>query len=409
MNYHTGSATQNKRQNKTADMTDERYLRVWAEIDIDAIRYNVKKIMEGHDSNVMACAVIKADGYGHGAVQLAKSLDDLTDFYAVAAMEEALELRHNGISKPVLILGAVNPVWAETAIENDIRLTVFDYESAELISYAAAGTGKTANVHIKVDTGMGRIGFIPGEEALAEISKISMLEGINIEGIFTHFAKADDEGPEDALRQFDLFRSFISSLEERNIHIPVRHCSNSAAATNIMETEMDMVRLGISIYGLYPSEHVKKITLKPALSLRSHVVMVKTVPAGTKVGYGSTWTADKESVIATISAGYADGYMRRLSNKGYVSIRGIICPVAGRVCMDQIMVDATNVPGIAQGDVVTLIGTDGDQTITVEEISELAGSFNYEFVCNLSRRVPRIYYSGEKVTDFKDSFNTIDY
>ena len=390
-------------------MIDERYLRVWAEIDIDAIRYNVKKLMEGHDSNVMACAVIKADGYGHGAVQLAKSLDDLTCFYAVAAMEEALELRNNGISKPILILGAVDPVWAETAIENDIRLTVFDYENAKLISDAAVRIGKNANVHVKVDTGMGRIGFIPGEAALNETEKISRLDGISIEGIFTHFAKADDEGPEDAIKQFELFRSFIDGLEKRNIHIPIKHCSNSAAATNIIEAEMDMVRLGISIYGLYPSEYVKKIVLRPALQLKSHIVMIKTVPAGTRVGYGSTWTADKESVIATVSVGYADGYMRRLSNKGYVSIRGIRCPVVGRVCMDQIMVDVTKVPDAVQGDVVTLIGADGDQTITVEEISELAGSFNYEFVCNLSRRVPRVYYRDGKVVGFKDCFNTIDY
>lgn len=385
-------------------MDCDRYFRLWADIDLDAVRENIQNIQANLKPGVKSCAVIKADAYGHGAVEVAHAIDDIVDFYAVATIDEAMELRGNGLTKPILILGYVHPSMYEIAVKNDIRLPVFDHETAVEISEAAARAGKTARVHIKIDTGMSRIGFRPSAESVKCVQKINNLSGIKIEGIFTHFANSDDKTADKAMKQLDIFKSFIAELEANGLNIPVKHCANSAAATYLRDADMDMVRLGISIYGLYPSQYIHQIELKPALSLKSHVVMVKTIPAGTSVGYGSTWTADKKSVIATIPVGYADGYFRSLSNKGYVLINGSRYPVIGRVCMDQIIVDASENPDVKRGDEVVLIGQSGELQITTEEIADLAGSFNYEFVCGLTRRVARKYYIDGKLSGIRDEF-----
>ena len=381
------------------------YYRLWADVDLGAIRSNILKVQKNLSEHVKTCAVVKADGYGHGAVQVAEAVSDLVDYYAVATIEEGLELREHQIWKPVLVLGYVHPSMYESAIMNGIRLTVYDLQIAQglsaaherLISQAGSEQVKDASIHIKVDTGMSRIGFFPAPQSVQILKEIASLPGIRMEGIFTHFANADDETPDQAVRQLDVFRKVLAELEEQGLHFPVRHCANSASATCLKEAELDMVRLGISMYGLYPSRYVRQIELQPAMSLKSHVIMVKRIPAGTPVGYGSTWTAPQESVIATIPTGYADGYNRGLSNKGYVLIGGAKYRVVGRVCMDQMMVDVTHpIEGCAgevrEGDEVVLVGRSGDLCITAEEISELAGSFNYEFVCGISKRVPRIYH-----------------
>ncbi|MBQ9030462.1 MAG: alanine racemase [Parasporobacterium sp.] len=380
-------------------MTDNRYYRLWADVDLGAIRSNIIKIQNNLPDQVMTCAVIKADGYGHGAAPVARAVEDLVNYYAVATIDEGLDLRAHEVIKPVLVLGYVHPSMTAQAIQNGIRMTVYDPETAQQISREAlkAGQGQKAPVHIKVDTGMSRIGFFVNEEAADTVKKIADLPGIEIEGIFTHFANADDETPDNALGQLELFQQFLSMLKERGIEIPVQHCANSAAATQIPAAALNMVRLGISMYGLYPSRFVHQIPLDPALSLKSHVIMVKKIPEGTPVGYGSTWHAPGERILATIPAGYADGYSRSLSNKGYVLIGGSCYPVVGRICMDQLMVDVTEPsegPGspVRQGDEVVLVGRQGDLEITAEEISELSGSFNYEFVCGISKRVPRIYH-----------------
>ncbi|MCF0229601.1 MAG: alanine racemase [Parasporobacterium sp.] len=383
------------------DTVSEKCYRLWAEVDLSAIRTNILNLQSSFTPGTKTCAVIKADGYGHGAQALAGCLADIVDFYAAATMEEAMEIRSAGVSTPVLILGYVHPVNGVSAAGNDIRFTVYDYDTARELSDLCAGAGLKLKVHIKADTGMGRIGFMPDEASADTVLAISRLPGLEIEGIFTHFANADDACPDSALAQLELFRKFIGYIEDRNVHIPVKHCANSAASTWIRETDMYMNRLGISIYGLYPSEYVHQTELIPAMTLKSHVVNVKTVPAGTCVGYGSTWTAAEERVIATIPVGYADGYMRSLSNKGSVLINGHRYPIAGRVCMDQIMADVTGPYEVNKGDEVVLIGSSGDETITMEEISELAGSFNYEFACGLGRRIPRLYYENGVLKSIK--------
>ena len=385
-------------------MEQKCYYRLWAEVDLDAIRTNVQQLQKHLGKGVKTCAVIKADGYGHGALALAETLEDLADYYAVATMEEAMELRLHQVDKPVLILGYVHASQAEAAIRQEISLTVFNLEMAQQISDAAVRLHRKARIHIKVDTGMSRIGFFPNPDSASIVRKISDLPGIELEGIFTHFACSDAESPASARRQLELFLTFIRMLEQLGIAIPVKHCANSAAATCLREADLDMVRLGISIYGLYPSEYIHQQELLPALSLKSHVIMVKTIPAGTCVGYGGTWTAERDSRIATIPVGYADGYLRSLSNKGSVLIRGAKYPVAGRVCMDQIMVDVTG-GQVEEGDEVVLIGKSGDLQITAEEISALAGSFNYEFVCGLGRRVPRIYFRNGQPEEVRDYFS----
>lgn len=373
------------------------YYRVWAEIDLDAIRSNILSLEKIY-SNVNGlkfCAVIKADGYGHGAVRIAEYISDITDFFAVATLPEALELRRAGITKPVLILGFLHPMFAAEAIENDISLTVFDTETAKALSAAAEEAGREAKIHIKIDTGMSRIGFAPCRASIAEVLEISRLPGIKTEGIFTHFFSADDDITKDNLattrEQFEKFDRICAALSASGLDIPIKHCSNSAAATRLPEFHKDMVRLGISIYGLYPSPYVNEISLRPALSMKSHVVMVKEIQPGTTVGYGAAFTASRPTKVATIPAGYADGYMRLLSNKADVLINGRRARIIGRVCMDQLMADVTDIGSVCRGDEVVLIGKSGTEEITADELACLCGTIGYEFTCQINKRVPRIY------------------
>ena len=373
-------------------------MRVWKEIKLDAVKNNVKNIRGLLKDGVRLLAVIKADAYGHGAVEVAQSLlfDGGADYFGVATYGEAEQLRRAGINTPVLILGAVFDDEYAELVKDDITLTVFDFDTAKKLSDTAKKLGKTAKIHIKIDTGMARIGFLPSEDAVEEIIKISKLDGIEIEGMFSHFAKADEADKMPTRVQFEKFMFIKNELLKRGIKIPICHICNSAGIIDFPEYHLDMVRSGIITYGYYPSDFVNKDALKleSAMSFKSRVVHIKTVEAGTSVSYGGTFTAKEKMKIATVSAGYADGYNRLLSNKADVIINGVRCRVLGRVCMDQLMVDATHLKNINLGDEVILFGKSGNNKVTVEETAEIMGTINYEVMCGLSRRVPGVYIHG---------------
>lgn len=370
------------------------YERATVEIDLGAVRANLKAIRARLGDDTPILAVVKADAYGHGAVYVAKAVDDLAAFYGVAVIEEALELRAAGITKPILVLGYTDPSRYRELIHHDIRPSIFTWEAAVALSGAAMMEGKVARLHLAVDTGMTRIGFHPTEENAALIARIAKLPNLMIEGMFTHFACADETDKTSARRQQKLFFDFREKLSMLSIEIPICHCSNSAGIMEFEDAHMDMVRAGIILYGLYPSDEVDQsmLTLRPALSLRARISHVQTVPAGTGISYGSTYVTERESVIATVPLGYADGWPRQLSNKGRLLVHGQYAPIAGRVCMDQFMIDVTGIPDVKVGDTVTLIGRDGDRFIPIEEPAALAGSFQYELPCVLSKRIPRKYF-----------------
>lgn len=372
--------------------------RVWAEVDLDAVLSNIEAVKQRLAPDTRIMAVIKTDGYGHGAIQIARQLetDDSVWGYAVATAEEALELREGGIRKSVLILGYTFPHSFETLIREEICLTVYMYETARQLSDLAVALGRKCRVHIKVDTGMSRIGIEPDEEGVALAKEIMALPGLETEGIFTHFATADEADKSKAYAQLAAFRAFTAALEERTGHaIPIKHCANSAAIVEMPEACMDLVRAGIILYGLWPSDEVEQaghIRLQPALSLKSRIVYVKTVPADREISYGGTFTTTRDTRVATVCLGYGDGYPRSLSNAGYVLVNGQRAPILGRVCMDQLMIDVTDAGKAAVGDVVTLIGRDGEEEITMEALGALSGRFNYELACDIGKRVPRIYH-----------------
>lgn len=376
-------------------MEQKKYDRTYVEIDLEAIRHNILQEKENVGNSVKMMAVIKADAYGHGDIRVAEALNDIVDAYGVAVVEEALRLRQNGVGKMILILGYTGDEWFEDVILHHISQTVYSYEMAEKLSDAAVRLGKTAHIHIKVDTGMSRIGFLPTADSVDIVCDISKLPGIRMEGIFTHFARADEETTDAARSPFEAFMSFVGELEGRGVEIPLKHAANSAAILHFPEAYLDMVRSGITTYGLYPSERVprERVSLRPALQWKSIVSFIKTIEPGTSVGYGGTFTAARETTVATVPVGYADGVRRDLSGKGRILVHGRYAPIIGRICMDQFMVDVTDIPDVHVGDVVTLIGTDGTNTLSVEEVSALAHSFNYEYVCGISSRVPRKYVS----------------
>lgn len=386
-----------------------RYSRVYAEIDLDAILYNMEAMRKNISPNTKIMAVIKADGYGHGAVEIAETIDSLDYLYgyAVATVEEGLILRNHGITKPILILGYAFPDQYEAMIKAEIRPTVFTREMAEELSGAADKIGMDCKIHFAIDTGMSRIGYQVTEEAADEMARLAKLPHIMVEGIFTHFARADETDKEPTYRQIALFQNMITMLEERGITIPIHHCSNSAGIVEVPEANMDLVRAGITLYGLWPSEEVDrtKIDMKPALSLITHVAYVKELETGRAISYGGTYVTTEKRKIATIPVGYADGYARSLSNKGDVLIHGKRAPIRGRVCMDQFMVDVTDIPGVKNGDEVILIGSDGEETITMEEVGAISGRFNYEFVCDLGKRIPRVFVHKGKIIGTKDHFS----
>ena len=377
--------------------------RIQADIDLDAFRFNLDSIKKNINENTQIITVLKADGYGHGAVPLAKEAEKEERVWgiAVATVEEALELRRGGIKKPLLILGYTYQEDYDLIAAEELRPTVFKLSMAQELSRAALRKNKTVKIHIKIDTGMSRIGYRDLEKSVPEILEISRLPGLEIEGLFTHFARADEKETTPAYQQLEKYQAFQKALKEAGLKIPLCHCSNSAGIIRMPEANMDAVRAGIILYGLYPSEEVEKepVPLKPLMTLKSHIAYIKTLEPGVQISYGGTYTTQKETKVATIPVGYADGYARGLSNKGWVLIRGKKAPILGRVCMDQFMVDVTDIPEARELDEVMLLGKSQDQQITMEELGELSGRFNYEFACCISKRVPRIYFKGGKAIE----------
>ena len=364
-------------------------------IDLDAISDNFDAIRE--KAGVPVMAVVKADAYGHGAVQVAQLLQDKCAFFCVSSILEAMELRQEGLTKPILILGNTPVEAFPTAIREGIRPTIYRFEDALPPSHAAQALELPARFHFAVDTGMSRIGFQVNEEDADICARIASLPGLVPEGLFSHFATADCADLSRAEAQAERFAEFDEMLRRRGVKIPIRHLNNSAGLMNFA-TPYEMVRSGIITYGMYPSDEVDPslLPLRPALQWLSRVTHVKTLPAGREISYGGTFVTKADTVVATLPVGYADGYRRNLSGRFHVLIHGEKAPILGRICMDQMMVDVTHIPGVTVGDNVTLVGTDGENTITMEEISAQAFSFNYEFVCGISRRVPRLYVQGGK-------------
>lgn len=372
------------------------YYRSYARINLSSIRHNFDQLRALLADETKTMAVVKADAYGHGSVEVAKTLEGRADYFAVADIAEAVELRENGISAPILILSYTSPYQYEELINLDLTATVYSFDDAKKISDTAVRLGKTAKIHIAVDTGMSRVGFKDSEESADTVKQISELNNIFVEGLFSHFACADCEDKSSAYAQKERFDKFILMLEERNIDIPVKHFCNSAAAIDL-DCHYDMVRLGISIYGLFPSDeiHRKDLDLRPAMEIVSHIIHIKEIDEGTPVGYGHTYIAPSKRKVATVCIGYADGYQRAFSNKGVVLIRGRRAPIIGRVCMDQIMIDITGIDGVNVGDYVVIMGRNGDEVLSAEELGELAGSFNYEIICTFMPRVIRTYSDDE--------------
>lgn len=378
------------------------YFRVCANISLDAIRDNIEKGRALLAPGTKMMGVVKADAYGHGAVPVAKAIEDLVDAYGVSMPEEGVELRRAGLSKPIIILGYTAPEMAELAIRHDITMAVFQSEIARQYNEIAKNLNTCAKVHLKLDTGMSRIGYLCEEESLEDIEKIAGLSNVEIAGMFTHFSKADELDKTFARNQFKKYMEFADALEQRGIRIPCKHVCNSAGMIDIPEADLDMVRFGVTMYGMYPTDEVTKerMPVRPAMEVKTHIAYVKTLPAGVGISYSGTYVTQKETRVATLSVGYGDGYPRGLSGAGRVLIHGKSAPILGRICMDQCMVDVTEIPEAKQGDVVTLMGRDGEDFISAEEIGATVGnSFHYEVVCDISKRVPRVYYRDGKVVE----------
>lgn len=379
--------------------------RTWAEIDLDAIETNYKLIHAQVRPGTKVCCVIKADGYGHGAERLAQLYESLgADWFAVSNLEEAMQLRRSGAKLPILILGYTPPCKAGELAENNIAQAIVGPEYAEQLSDEAIKAGVKVRAHIQVDTGMSRVGFFyqsPARdgESINQMERACHLPGLKPEGIFTHFAVADEgeNGRIYTRRQFVSFTKAFEQLEQRGIHFTIRHCANSAAIFDFPEMQLDMVRPGIILYGLMPSgDIIHKVRLIPALSLKSTAALVKTVPPQTSVSYGRRFTSEQPTTVATVPIGYADGYLRRFYESAFMLVHGKRAKIIGRVCMDQLMLDVTGIPGVKAGDTVTVIGKDGDESVTADELAGLAGTINYEIVCDIAKRVPRVFLKDGK-------------
>lgn len=380
------------------------YERIRAVIDLDALIYNIQSMKQNLRPGTQVMAVVKADGYGHGAVPVAEAAEPYVDGFGTATAEEALQLRRQGIRKSVLVLGPVFESAWEAMLKEQIRFTLFEEDQAAALSAMARKLGAEALVHLAVDTGMNRIGMACTEAAADMAARISRMPGIRTEGLFTHLARADETDKEPTRRQLEAYRRFASWLEQRGVAVSVRHVSNSAGIIDQEGTGWDMVRAGISLYGLYPSHEVQRnrIPLRPVMELKSHISYVKEIPAGAQVSYGGTFTADHPMTVATIPVGYGDGYPRYLSGKGWVLIGGKKAPILGRVCMDQMMADVSSVPQARRGEEVTLLGRDGDACIGAEELAGAGGGFHYELLCGISKRVPRVYVKDGKTVTISD-------
>lgn len=368
--------------------------RAVAEVNLDAIKHNYKQIRKHIPHEVEMMAIVKADGYGHGAVEVANLLQaEGVNRFAVAIVNEGEVLRENGITSPVLVLGYTPRADIKALIENNLTQTVFSYEMAKVISDEAGKLGKTVNIHLKVDTGMGRIGFLSSPQSIEEVKMIASLPHLNMEGIFTHFSTADEEDTTYTRKQWHIFEGFLNELQEVGIELPVIHAANSAAIMCHSYTDLNVVRPGIILYGYYPSGYLKGkvLDLMPAMTLKTQVVHVKELPEGHYVGYGRTHCTHQKTKVATIPVGYADGYSRGLGNTGRVLIRGQYAPIIGNICMDQFMVDVTGIEDVSVEDEVVLFGKQGENEIPVEELASLLGTINYEIVCMIGKRVPRVY------------------
>jgi alanine racemase len=370
--------------------------RVYAGINLSAVLHNLDEMHKKLNEDTQIVAVIKTDGYGHGALPIAKAIEDVPYLwgYGVATADEAMALIDDGRKKPILILGISFSEDFDTIIRNDIRPCVCDFDTAKKLSEIAVAKNKICHIHIKIDTGMSRIGFQVNEKTANIIHDISKLPNVKIEGLFTHFANADEEDKMLTQKQIKLFEQMTQMLEEKGIQIPIKHCSNSAGIVDIPDANMNMVRAGIILYGLWPSDEVDhmNIDLQPVMSLKSHISYIKDLEAGRRISYGGTYITPELQRIATIPVGYGDGYARSLSNKGYVLVRGQKAPICGRICMDQFMIDVSHIKEVRVGDTVTLLGEDGTEKITMEELGDLSNRFNYEFACLITPRVPRVYY-----------------
>ena len=379
-------------------------LHCYAEIDLDAIEGNFKAIRDFVSPEKKIMAVIKANGYGHGAVRIARALTAEADFFGVAMLDEALELRQNGITNPILILGYTQCSLFPVLVKYDVRPAIFRISDAVELDKCARGAGKTASLHIALDTGMSRIGYSDTDESIAEIVAISKLPNVRIEGIFSHFANADSSDMSYTDLQLSRFRSFVDRLSAAGVKIPLRHLYNSAATIEL-EHEYEMLREGIILYGLRPSDEVdmeKLPALRPAMSLRARIAHVKTLEKGVAISYGCTFVTEKTTRVATVCAGYADGVPRIISNKAYVLVHGHRAPIIGRICMDQFMIDVTDIPEVSVDDFATVFGTDNGETIYADDVAALAGTIGYELVCGITARVPRVYIKN-------DNINSIDF
>ena len=368
-------------------LTDRTYIN----IDVSALRHNIKLAKNKVGKGVKIMSLVKANAYGHGAVEVAKYCKDLLDYLGVATVDEGIELRKAGIDLPILVVGDVAQCRYADAIDFDIELAIHSHDSAVTLNEFCKSIGKRAKVHIAVDTGMGRIGFLPDE--VNEAISVCRLNNLEIKGIFTHFAKADEVDKSYTRNQKRLFDEFVESMKRAGADAGLRHVSNSASVLDMPEFGCDMVRMGIMTYGLSPSSDVKCDDLQVAMSMYTHIVHIKTLPKGCAVSYGGQYVTRRDTVVATIGVGYGDGYPRALSDKGFVLVRGRRAPIIGRICMDQTMIDVTRIDGAGVGDIVTLVGRDGDELITADEIATLTGTINYEIVCGFAPRVPRVYVS----------------
>ena len=386
------------------------YSRVYATVNLDAVASNMRSMRDNLPASTLIMGSVKADGYGHGSVPVAKTIEPYVFGYAVATIDEGIILRRHGINKTILILGVTHESRYEDLLRYDIRTAMFQYEKAKKLSDLALKQGKKAVVHLALDTGMSRIGMKADREHAKEAASIAALEGIEVEGLFTHFARADETDKSAYEEQYRRYKEFLGYLKELGVKIPIRHCSNSAGIVESLESNhMDMVRAGIAIYGMYPSDEVdhNSVKLTPAMEIKSCITYIKEIEAGTAVSYGGTFVADHTMKVATIPVGYGDGYVRSLSGKGDVLIRGKRAAILGRICMDQFMVDVTDIPDVQEDDEVTLLGKDGSECITMEELAEKSGGFHYEMVCDIGKRIPRVYLKDGNIVGTKDYFDDV--
>ena len=376
----------------------------WAEIDLDAIAYNTRNIKQliGHKDLI---AVVKANCYGHGVIDIIPTLlENGVSRFAVAMISEALEIRENNITAPVMILGFTPLYLGEELINNDIEQTVYDLDYARELSKIALSLNKKAKIHIAIDTGMGRIGFLPNEKSIDDITEIYSLEGIDVVGIFTHFSTSDEKDKEYSHQQFTKMMSMMDELQKRGVNIPLKHVANSGAIIDLPNTYLDAVRAGIILYGYYPSDEVNKsnLALKPALTLKATITNVKTLEKDMYISYGRTFKTTNKTIVATIPVGYADGYIRKLGENGKVIIKDQFAPIIGRICMDQFMIDVTNIPDVKIGDEVILLGENNSLKYNADDMAEKLGTINYEVTCMLKSRLPRVYIKNKHIVNVKN-------